>query len=297
MPTRSDEVRRVICAINAQLGASYELVERFDTGEWGAFQIRDLVGAVFVLKFVLDPEKSNIVDATPEQSMRLNQRLLSLGYPVPEFYHVDYLPHRGRYWVMQKLPGKPLWQDPTVTQVEQMLTFLNLQKNQAVSKEQNLSQFARDIVFSGRYERRRDRISAYSPETRAFLGRLLDAVKDLEELDLSETDIVHGDFSYHQLMVQDGGITGVIDWQEAGCGDWLIDLTRLVYSLHDRPRLAKPITRVIKEQDMQKIRLFTVFTAIEMLWWPLETQPNSIGAALNKAKSAFEFVFSRRCRY
>jgi len=123
------------------------------------------------------------------------------------------------------------------------------------------------------------------------------SIRDLEGLTLPRSDIVHGDFSYHQVMVDNGKITGIIDWQEVGCGDWLVDLTRLIYSLHDRPQLANPLIKHIKQEDLPRIKLYTTFTVMEMLWWPIEQNQTNIEKSFNKAKSAVNFVFEKNCIY
>lgn len=117
------------------------------------------------------------------------------------------------------------------------------------------------------------------------------AVEGIENLSLPNKDIVHGDFSYHQAMVENGKIIGIIDWEEAGCGDWLIDLTRLIYSLHDRPKLAAPVVKKLKQHDPRKIKLYTAYTVLEMISWPVYKHSREIlSGAINKAKSAVYFV-------
>jgi aminoglycoside phosphotransferase (APT) family kinase protein len=97
--------------------------------------------------------------------------------------------------------------------------------------------------------------------------------------------------SYHQLLVDGSRVTAILDWQEAGCGDYLIDISRLIYSLHDRPWLVKPVLKQLSKEDLPKLKLFTAFHILDYLYWPAEHSPEKVEAAFNKAKSAFEFVF------
>jgi hypothetical protein len=291
----SEEVHYVIRAVNARHGTHYELLNRFDKGEWGAYCIAEPGNQPVVLKFFMNLASTNIVDADPDLARNISDRLLTLGYPVPKYIYSGSINH-GLYWVQQELPGKPLWQNPTVPQIEEILSFLLLQKNQAVSEKQNYSLLIKDTVFGIRL-RGLQPIQIYSSEIRGFLEKLMLSVKDLEELTLPKSDIVHGDFSYHQVMIDDGKITGIIDWQEAGCGDWLVDLTRLIYSLHDRPHLANPIIKHVTQEDLPRIRLYTAFTAIEMLSWPIEQNHTTIEKSFNKAKSVVRFVFEKNCLY
>jgi len=291
----SEEIDYVIRTVNVHHRTHYKLLNRFDKGEWGAYRIAEPGKQSVVLKFFLDLSNTNIVDVDPDLAKNITDRLLSLSCPVPKYIYSGLISH-GLYWVQQELPGKPLWENPTVKQIEKVLSFLLLQKNQSVSEKQNYSVMIKDTVFGKRLEGLRIRQN-YSSEIKGFLNKLMLSVKNLEGLALPKSDIVHGDFSYHQVMVEDDEITGVIDWQEAGCGDWLVDLTRLIYSLHDRPQLATPIVRHVKQEDLPRIRLYTAFTAIEMLSWPIEQSQTIIEKSFNKAKSAVDFVFEKNCIY
>ena len=291
----AEEVDKVIRAVNEHHGTSYELLNRFDKGEWGAYRIAEPDKKPVVLKFFTDLSNTNIVDDDPELAKDITDRLLSLNYPVPKYIHTGRI-GKGLYWVQQELSGKPLWQNPTVEQIKKVLSLLLLQKNQAVSEKQNYSLIIKDTVFGNRLGGLRS-VQNYSLEMNKFLDTLMLSVKDLERLSLPKSDIVHGDFSYHQIMVDDGKITGIIDWQEAGCGDWLVDLTRLIYSLHDRSHLAIPIIEKVRKEDLPRIRLYTVFTTIEMLLWPIQQNQMNIENSFNKAKSAVSFIFEKNCTY
>lgn len=292
---KTEEINEVIRIVNENHGTNYELINRFDRGEWGAYRIVEPDKKSVVLKFFTDLSNTNIVDADPELAKDITDRLLSLGYPVPKYIYTGRI-GKGLYWLQQELSGKPLWQNPTMEQIEKVLSFLLLQKNQAVSEKQNYSLIIKDTIFGNRLGGLRS-IQNYSPEMSEFVDNLMLSIKDLERLSLPKSDIVHGDFSYHQVMVDDGKITGIIDWQEAGCGDWLVDLTRLIYSLHDRPHLATPIVKKVKKEDLPRIRLYTVFTTIEMLLWPIQQNQMNVENSFNKAKSAVNFVFVKNCTY
>lgn len=284
------KVEEVINKINTDHGTKYELINRFSTGEWGAYRIGEPGEKARVLKFFLNLQDTNIVDADPDLAKEIANRLRSLGYPTPKYFQTGRLYKEGLYWVQEELPGEPLWKDPTVEQVEELLSFLKLQRNQAVSEKQNLSEFVKAVVFKGEFGKVA-KLRVYSSETRKLLNQVMKLAEGLEDLPLSNKDIVHGDFSYHQAMVENGKITGIIDWEEAGCGDWLIDLTRLIYSLHDRPKLAAPLVKELKQHDPRKIKLYTAYTVLEMVSWPVSRHDREISSgSINKAKSAIHFV-------
>src|SRR5688572_12919277 len=129
---KKEEINGVVRTVNENHGTNYALLNRFDKGEWGAYRITEPGQKPVVLKFFTDLSNTNIVDDDPELATEITDRLLSLGYPVPKYIYTGRI-GQGLYWIQQELPGKPLWQNPTVEQIEKILSFLLLQKNQAIS--------------------------------------------------------------------------------------------------------------------------------------------------------------------
>ena len=165
----SEDINRVISAVNAHHSTNYELLNRFDKGEWGAYRIAEPGNQPVVLKFFIDLSHTNILDVDPNLAKTITDRLLSLEYPVPKYIYSGSINH-GLYWVQQELPGTPLWENPTVEQIEKILSFLFLQKNQAVSEKQNYSLLIKDTVFGKRLGGLRS-IQHYSSEVREFLDK------------------------------------------------------------------------------------------------------------------------------
>ncbi len=279
------ETRRVIEEINSQLDTCYTYISKFSQGEWGAY----LVAENLVLKYFDDLSQTNLTDSTPKTSQLITNRLKSLGSPVSKTVQAGQLKSGGYWWLLERVNGKTISVNPQGVHIKQLLQFLDLHKNQAVSQKQNWSKLVKATVFGESKQKRL--LLDYSENTSDFLNQLLKEVDQLREVSLRNNDIVHGDMSYHQLLVEDEQVTAILDWQEAGCGDWLIDLSRLVYSLHDRPPLVKPALKRLSADDMPKLRLFTAFHILDYLYWPAENSPKKVEAALNKAKSAFKFVF------
>ncbi|MDP2363658.1 MAG: aminoglycoside phosphotransferase family protein [Ignavibacteria bacterium] len=248
----NEKVSEVIDIVNSDHGTNYELIDQFGTGEWGAYRIAERDEGEVVLKFFLDLKDTNIVDPNPNLAKKITERLRGFGYPTPKYLYSGRLYQEGLYWVQELLPGEPLRKNPSVDQVKKLLSLLRLQRNQAVSSEQNLSEFVKAVVFDGAFGKA-DKLKSYSDDTKMLLDQSMELAREAKELTPPNKDIVHGDFPYHQAMVKDNEITGIIDWQEAGCGDWLVDLTRLIYSLHDRPQLAEPIVEELKKRIQEEL--------------------------------------------
>ncbi len=63
---------------------------------------------------------------------------------------------------------------------------------------------------------------------------------ETEDLALAQTTIVHGDFHHRNLLVDDGRVTGVFDWDIAGPGEWRFDLVNLAFACQMYPKTCEP---------------------------------------------------------
>lgn len=106
-------VTEVLRVVNAHQGTGYAFKGRFSTGEWGAYRIDEPGRRPVVLKFFRVLQDTNLVDADPDLAGAITDHLRSLGYPTPRHLHAGRLKGEGLYRVMEELPGRPLWQDPT----------------------------------------------------------------------------------------------------------------------------------------------------------------------------------------
>lgn len=283
-----DKINKVIKFINDKHNTNFQFLNQYEGGEWGAFQIAELGKIPVVLKYYPDLSENSLIDPDPDLAPLITNRLLELGYPVPKYLFTGTLEPNGLYWIQEELAGKPLSQDPSVEQVKRMLSLIDLQKGQAVSSQQNWSHIAKEVMFENKFGWC-ESLKSFSSETMELVDMILNATKGLENLELPTSDIVHGDYSYRQAMVENDQIVGIIDWQEAGCGDLAIDLTRLLYSLHDRPSLVAPIVEKLNTHDPRKIKLYVAFTAFEMVGWRVEQNPG-LDKSIQKAISALDFV-------
>jgi aminoglycoside phosphotransferase (APT) family kinase protein len=73
-------------------------------------------------------------------------------------------------------------------------------------------------------------VRSFSPQAAALERRITAVGRDHPD-HLAGTDAVHGDFHHENLLICDGRITGVIDWDGAGRGDRQFDLVTLRFGL------------------------------------------------------------------
>ena len=66
------------------------------------------------------------------------------------------------------------------------------------------------------------------------------AIDQGEEAEILQTTIVHGDFHHANVLVDRDEVTGVLDWEIAGPGDWRFDLVVLAFGCHIAPGSCEP---------------------------------------------------------
>ena len=80
-------VATLLQLINEQHGTAFELLERYSSGEQGAFAIADQDGRRYVLKWEAD---EGFPDRLKEVSL-VTETLRKVGYPAPRYHLIDYV--------------------------------------------------------------------------------------------------------------------------------------------------------------------------------------------------------------
>ncbi|HEX7432939.1 MAG TPA: phosphotransferase family protein [Anaerolineaceae bacterium] len=162
----------------------------------------------------LYPEYRGSDDAVWESSVQ--NALAKKEYPVARTYKVctDKAILGGAFYIMEFLPGQPLWTAPFDT-IPEMLgkTHANLHKIDPEPLVKSLNEQGFD---ENRYRFRTDFFDALAiaakgtefPWTRAMVDWLIkNRPPELERL-----AICHGDFHPLNILIKEGKVTGVLDW-------------------------------------------------------------------------------------
>lgn len=80
-------------------------------------------------------------------------------------------------------------------------------------------------------------LRGHSDRSRELLARCQDAVRRFGERVPEASAIVHWDFTPDNVLVHDGRVTGVIDWEGLRAGDPCFDLVTLAFYAPGTPRL------------------------------------------------------------
>jgi Ser/Thr protein kinase RdoA (MazF antagonist) len=268
--------------INASSKTDYSLDLQFSGGEdQGAFQVVKSDGTHAVLKLNRNPLWVNQI----KRAKAATDHLRGLGYPVPTYITFD-ATDRGTYSLQTELPGTSL--EPTVDVINQLTGFIELQKGQTISEVQGQDWvwYMNSVVFRGEFGNVRA-LMQYSPETSALVADIEGLVAGLDGKMLPQTDLVHGDMGVRQVLVLDGKVTGVVDWDQAGYGDRTMDLASLWYSLlaYAEPRDAV-MQHMLEVADKDTIKIYAAYKMLSLIAWNINKVGGDVTQASNEARQA-----------
>jgi aminoglycoside phosphotransferase (APT) family kinase protein len=222
MTEAAEEVDRQVRQVAASLGLS--IIGPFAHGIFGAWAVASADGEQLVLKVQPDPTLEPVWATGAEMAARLHER----GYPSPRILRVGST--GAAVWSLQERLAGDVLRRLTLTHAAQLIALAG-----------------RHDIDSGRCRPwREDAIAA----ARGWLGstpidpastRVLAAAIDRGEgAEILQTTIVHGDFHHGNALVDGDEVTGVLDWEIAGPGDWRFDLVMLAFGCHIGPDSCEP---------------------------------------------------------
>jgi aminoglycoside phosphotransferase (APT) family kinase protein len=265
MPEPATDLAGLLAHIGAQHGTELRPGASYLHGEnQGAYPVVSSDGTPMVLKRrVADPHAHRRLN----RAHSITQRLHDLGAPVPRYLLIGLTPDGTLYWVQEALPGEPIGRLTKPEQLESLFILNDLQAGRAVSVEQNWSSYAAGVVFGGD-SGWADELRDYSEAT----GRLVDALADLtagkEGCCERSADIVHGDLSPGNILVRDGQVSGVVDWDAAGCGDRAFDLALLLFYHYDDPSIRSPLRdRVLTLAGYEALCVYLAYAILSQTTW------------------------------
>jgi aminoglycoside phosphotransferase (APT) family kinase protein len=166
----------------------------------------------------------------------VTERLRELGYPAPRYVRVE------PDWALQEeLPGEPL--EPWIPLPEAIVgRLLELHELQTEPFPATWSGswprvVAASVLSGARSYLRLATLRDHSDRSRELLARCQDAVRRFGDRVPDSDAIVHWDFTPDNVLVRDGQVSGVIDWEGARPGDVRFDLVTLAFYAPGTPLL------------------------------------------------------------
>ncbi len=214
--------------INAIHSTTFHSVERYATGEQGAFAIKDEYGTRYVLKWQPGVQHLNRV----LQAKAVTDVLRSVGYPASHFLFIGRA-LEGIYSVQVALPGMPIY-PLTIGLIPRLLVLNELQAERALPGLRNWhDEVVSTVLIGGEGYCVHTSLQQHSHETSSLLKELQRLVSTYQYEPNRTRDIVHNDFQGANILVHDNQVSGIIDWDAPYAGDRVFDIATLLFYTYD----------------------------------------------------------------
>jgi len=219
------DAAEVLDEINGRRGTAWRLVRKLDGGyQGGAY----LLEPAAVLKWIT-PDVNWSAELMALRA-ELIDRAIGVGWPTPRWLAHGVLADRSPYVVTDLAVGAHRRYDDAV--VDALLAAVDLQCDLAAGLEfeRDWSSYMRGVTFGGvPWLTQREDLLRFSPAAAELVHVIDRRCAGLEQLDLSATDLVHGDLVADNALFDDEGrLVALIDAQQVGRGSRAIDIAGMV---------------------------------------------------------------------
>lgn len=258
-------IEAVVQCLNRTLGTSFRLGQRYATGEQGAYGLIDAQGQAYVLKW--QPHTSHLQQALYAQTV--TEHLRKQGYPAPAYLHIGSA-LGGVYTIQQALPGAPM---DRLT-LQRLPDVLKLQAMHASPAPPGPRDWPREIVQTvtqgGDGYCLHSSLRQHSPQTAQMLQALQALVAAYQGAIEETNEIVHFDFQPANLLVYNGTLSGVIDWDGVCAGDSAFDLATLLFYSYDDSQVRDSIwAQALARRPMQVLSVYLAHLILRQVDWSL----------------------------
>lgn len=267
------EFAKLLQHINAIHQTTFELGQRYPDGEQGAFAIIDQQENQCVLKWHAKPSDMYKL----EEARTITDRLYSLAYPVPRYLFIGSALN-GVYSIQQALPGSPM-RHLTAALLSRLLELNQLQQDQAPASHQNWHREAVNTVLRGGDGYcLHTSLQHYSQSTANLLQELQRLVSTHQNEPHRTNDIVHGDFQHANILVHNGQVSGIIDWQAPGAGDCVFDIATLLFYAYDDPAMRDQLWRyALARTSLKLLSVYLAHLILRQVDWSLRFHDRPTG--------------------
>ena len=263
------EAAEVIAYINAQRGTSYRIVGRYAQGESGA-ALR--VADAHENRYVFKSGPSSNPEVRAAHPGPNTARLRSLGYPAPEYVAVGIVDETW-YILQTALRGAPIGNRISLALLPQILHLNDLQRGQGESTA------GAEYIIQGVMEGYAgycvvDTLRRYSSESVVMLDRLQRLVTANASECPRRNDIVHWDFHTNNVLMENGRITGVIDWEGCRSGDCAFDLATMLFYTWPFAEFRDALLRAMLERTTRgAVAVYLAHMIVRQLDWSMRHHP------------------------
>jgi len=282
-------IQEALTAFNDKLGTGYALVEKADTGASSAFFVSDGRGPLRVFKWVSTEDFTSQLKCAGE----IAQRVRMPQTRVPRHERYAYMPGIGTAYTQEYVPGIPA-PYPTTRVVEQMLRLSERFKGQAVPGSDDPSQVVRETVLEDA-QGWQATVKGFSRQGSGLVQEFQRLVAPYESFRGRTTDIVHGNFTHHNALIEAvriGGdsaphdshqLEGYVNWETAGRGDRAYDQARLLFDVYvswpelrhpPEPAAVKMLTdRIVETSGVAALNVYTAYWSLQLAAFGVREKP------------------------
>jgi Phosphotransferase enzyme family len=214
---------QVVELIREERGLNLHAIGAFAGGEVGATDVRGEDGSRYVMKWWAgDPDPGR-------RAAALVERLRKRGYPIPRFVIADDI---GGVTVMLQEYAEGTVSDDVSEHVVETLISLNALQAEAAEVDEDsdwTSYIVGSLVNGCNGYCMHEPLREYNRRTAALLKTIQAAAEAIVEF--PSRDVVHVDFHHRNVLVADGEVSAVIDWEGGRTGDSVFDLMTLAFGL------------------------------------------------------------------
>lgn len=267
------EPGEILQRINALHQTTFAVVEKYAAGETGAFAITDQAGERYVLKWAAGAK--NVQWA--EGARTVTDRLRSVGYPAPRYLYIGVLPE-GIYSIQSALTGSPL-RSVTTALLPRLFALNELQVGRAIPGRKDWHQeVIKTVLFGGDEYCLHTSLQQHSQETAALLRKLQALVVAYQDAPHRIEDIVHGDFQQSNILIHDGQISGVIDWDGGYAGDCAFDIATLLFYSYDVPEIRERLWEyALARASIKLLAFYFAHLILRQVDWSLRFHDQATG--------------------
>lgn len=221
------DAERMVRALRDQEGVDLSVEGLCPGGQVGAAYVRWPDGRRSVLTWRPDTQ----VAALHAGPVAVMDALRAIGYPAPA---TELAVQIGRHVVMvQELLAGAKIDRLELPGLEQALALNHLQGG-ALAGCDDIAPVPLYLRSDGPGFCLHEPLRQHNRRTAALERRILSAARDFPDY-LAGDDAVHLDFHPGNMLMSEGVITGVVDWDGAGRGDRRLDLVTLRFGIHGEP--------------------------------------------------------------
>ena len=230
-------------SINLQHGTAFALLERYPSGEQGAFAIADQSGQRSVLKWGTDDGHLDRL----QQVVALTQTLRAVGYPAPHYFLLGTIDGYS-YTIQEELPGVPM-EVIAASVLPRLLELNGLQAGRAPAQQSEWPDPVVDsVLVGGDGYCLLDTLRTYSSTTAKLLAALQEIVLAHRDEHYEMNDVVHLDFNPFNILLEHDQVSGVVDWEGSCVGDATFDLATLLFYSYQTLDVREHLLRAIQKR-------------------------------------------------